>query len=178
MVNNFIKDRTYGEKWEDFICDLVNEHFKDVTEKYDNCKFRTNHVRKDDDGIDVYSPGIQTIIDVKAYRPPMVLRHYDGIYLETLHKRSRKDGWYVDDSKKNNWYAFVQDGTNGMEFYKIYLISKKNLQRAAGEAMLNEECEIKESDTTLGRELPYKYLDKHSSKIWYGTRYYEEQAEG
>lgn len=159
-MNTFVLDKEFGKKYEEHFAKMFN--------------LKVNNLNKDDDGIDIYGAmyndelNIYTdniYIDVKAYRKPIYVKSFKGVYIETYSGKCRNLGWYYKDNNTTH-YLFVIDCDNDKVEYKTaYLISKENLYVACDEAYDNNDVIEKSISTSEGFVLPYKYLEKYGVEI-------------
>lgn len=158
-MNDFLKDKDFGEKIEA----LVAKELGLIHNKTD-C---------DDHGIDVMDKTGKFKADVKAHQKPRVVSKFEGVYLETYQKNSKKPGWLFDDKKQNNFYIFAIDcESDGSGYERLYIVNRELLQQVVktfeelGKVKVKEgpyewSIDLKkvEYKTTTGYIFPYLILE-------------------
>lgn len=153
-MNTFLRDKDFGEAVEALIAnELGYEHY--VT----NC---------DDEGVDLIGHNGEIIIDVKAYKAPRRVKSFKGIFLELYQKKSKRPGWLLDDTKKNNYYIFVVDCDEaGRRYGCHYTVERHRLRQLVEEYIKDKDAfitrygmglDFKDYETTHGYIIPYYLL--------------------
>lgn len=157
-MNNFLIDLKYSKKYEQYFANILHGIWLDLN--------------GDDNGVDIIKDGM--MIDVKAYRKPKFLKHFNGVFIEYILPLSGNKGWFWDENKNTTHYILIQDASEErIEYYKAWLISKDGLHKAIEEAEIDNTLEDKAISSAAGVILPYQYIDKYCDTVIGGN--YEEQ---
>ena len=160
---SFLLDRKFSEQYEEYFAEISGLNWL--------------HSTTDDHGVDLYSTDMETVVDVKCYATPRFVKHFTGVFIETLLPRSGCPGWFTDGEKLTTHYIMAQDcSRERVSYYRSWYIARDALQAAVEEAEAAGDLEIKAIKTAEGFILPYKYLDKYCQECWWGDKHEETKA--
>lgn len=165
--NNFLIDKEWGEKYEKKVAQALG--------------IKWIEKRGFDYGIDIEGRGYT--IDVKAYKRPLKIKEFKGVYIETLSRATGGPGWYNDPRMKNNAFVFCVNcslNPEEIKYERFYLIKRTELEKAIKEAQKKGDTIHKVYDTTEGFILPYEYIKRRASMVRvtkYGGERNEEELQ-